>query len=171
MPPYEPRRTPAPALPPGERLPEYDDDPQVDAYAIQAFLRRNAPGKWGTGSLGGATPGEALHTSDEVGDHALAVYERELITDVIGALLAVGDATIVKNATYRAMVRDGREIERLAAGMSPLGLAGHLVRCDGNPVTAALATLEAARDVADMWARAGAEAVLLAEQTEGGDRG
>lgn len=138
-------------LPAGESLPEYEDERHTDAHVIQAYLRQHVPGKWGDASLGGTTPAEALHASAEVGDHALAMYERELITDVIGALLATGDATLVKNATYRAMVRDGREIERLAAGLTKAGVVELLVANDGNPVTTALEVVAQARAAAEQW--------------------
>lgn len=123
-----------PNLPAGETLPEYDDEQHADAYAIQDFLRQRLPDRWGPESLHpGAVSADAMR--------AVGLYERTLITDVIGALLTVADATLVKNPTYRAMVRDGREMERLAAGLSRLGLTDQVVTADGNPVTAALQAL------------------------------
>lgn len=121
-------------LPAGESLPEYDDEPNADAYAVRDFLVAKIPSRWGPESLkDGVLGSDALL--------ALGMYERTLVTDVVGALLTVADATLVKNATYRPMVRDGREIERLAAGLARLGLTDQVVTADGNPVTAALDVL------------------------------
>ena len=105
-------------LPTGEKLPDYDDGPAdgVDVAKMHAWIA--------------ARPGWYL------GDPAPDV---NMIRTVLAALQAVGDATLVKNATYRAMRKDGADIERLTAHLANRGHAGLLVECDGNPVAAIIA--------------------------------
>lgn len=107
-------------LPTGETLPEYDDPQEqlVDIAKLQAWM-------------GG-------------GDAAWTASEQLIIKHVIAALQAVGDATLVRNATYRAMRRDGAEVERLAAWIVNHGMTHMLMQADGNPVDAAIAGLAAA---------------------------
>lgn len=108
-------------LPTGETLPEYDDQhPEgVDIEALRTWLYARR----GWGHLEGADlPGTGLG----------------LIRDVLAALQAVGDATLVKNGTYRLMRRDGADIERLAALLSRVAPLT-LVKCGGNPVDAVAA--------------------------------
>lgn len=108
-------------LPTGEKLPDYDDGPAdgVDINALWAWLLQNRPNGW----------------RNTIGRDGSA------IRDVIAALQAAGDATLVKNATYRAMRRDGTDVERLAAYLANHGHADLLVDRDGNPVTAVIALL------------------------------
>jgi len=126
-------------LPAGESLPEYEDERHTDAHVIYAYLLKHVPDRW---TKCDCEPGSGCSAGD--GD-------LQLITDVIGALLATGDATLVKNATYRAMIRDGREIERLAAGLTKAGVVELLVANDGNPVTTALKVVAQARAAAEQW--------------------
>ena len=106
-------------LPAGETLPEYDDQhPEgVDLEALRRWLYEHRP--W---SHLGMRPGTGIG----------------LIRDVIDALQAVGDATLVKNGTYRALRRDAVDIERLAAGLTRLGYVAEIVEHHGNPVDTAL---------------------------------
>lgn len=69
------------------------------------------------------------------------------ISDVITALQAVGDATLVKNSTYRAMRKDGAAIERLNAWMQNHGMAEAVVQRDGNAVEAAIDALQHFREM------------------------
>jgi len=118
-----------PGLPAGERLPEYDDEPAVEPEALRLWLVRNLPMRWDANPF-------AHH------------LERSLVSDVVRALQAVADAQLVKNGTYRAMARDGRDVERLAAWLAnsePITLMEH----DGNPVDAAIFLLNAARSAAE----------------------
>lgn len=105
-----------PDLPAGEKLPEYDDQhPEgIDIDALHRWLVGNR--QW-AGAVGRSP-------------HA--------VRDVLAALQAVGDATLVKNATYRAMRRDGADIERLAAGLTKLGYVAEIVEHHGSPVDTAL---------------------------------
>ncbi len=109
-------------LPTGETLPDYDDGPAdgVDLDRLNAWLVATRGGDW-----------------------AISMTDKALIRDVVMALQAVGDATLVKNATYRAMRRDGADIERLTARLANSGHVGVLVEHDGNPVDAVLAVLTA----------------------------
>jgi len=121
---------PTPAIPRDtEQLPQYDDEQTVTASAVLALVRQLAPGRWPAGA-------------------ALDQTSQQMVLDVLAALQMVGNATLVKNETYRAMRRDGQEIERLAAGLSRNGLTAFLVEHDGNPVSTALTVIEQARRVA-----------------------
>jgi len=115
-------------LPTGETLPEYDDPGEqlIDTAKLHDWLGRTYA-TWNDGDLFGGLAG------------------RQVIADVIGALQAVGNATLVTNATYRAMRRDGTEIERLSAWMANHGMAETIIQTDGNPVDAAIAALATAR--------------------------
>lgn len=108
-------------LPTGETLPEYDDQhPEgVDIAALHQWVidHRSWPG-------------------------GIAI-EMQRIRDVLAALQAVGDATLVKNGTYRMLRRDAADIERLAARLSRAGHAALVVESGGNPVTAAITLLSA----------------------------
>lgn len=108
----------------GEKLPSYDDEPAVNAHTLRSWLIEHVPQRW----------------SDAEGVIADGA-EREIITDVIGALQVAGDATTVKNATYRALLRDRAAVERLAAGLTRLGLTAWVLEADGDPITAALQAL------------------------------
>lgn len=106
-------------LPTGEQLPEYDDpgEQPIDVAKLQAWMRDRQG--WGAPDA--------------------------FIRDVLTALQAVGDATLVRNATYRAMRRDGAEVERLSAWLVNHGMAHALMQADGNPVDAAITGLDAAQ--------------------------
>jgi hypothetical protein len=106
-------------LPTGETLPEYDDGPAdgVDVVKMREWLVKYR--SWG-GSPGMNDP---------------------LIRDVLAALQAVGDATLVKNPTYRAMRQDGMRIEHLTARLANTGRSGLLVEHGGDPVSVVLAML------------------------------
>ena len=110
-------------LPAGETLPEYDDEhPEgVDINALWSWLIEHRPNGW----------------RNTIGRDGAA------IRDVLAAVQAVGDATLVKNGTYRAMRRDAADIERLAARLSRAGHAALVVESGGNPVTAAITFLSA----------------------------
>ena len=85
-------------LPAGETLPEYDDGPAdgVDIEQMCAWLKTRRG--W---------DGEQV---------SLAGYRAsQTVRDVLAALQAAGDATLVKNATYRAMRREGGDLERIRA--------------------------------------------------------
>lgn len=116
-------------LPTGEKLPEYDDGPAdgVDIDALHEWLRLRFPNSWGF--------------PEHLNDANRAVVERGhrlLIGQMVAALQAVGDATLVKNGTYRLMRRDGADIERLAALLSRVAPLS-LVECGGNPVDTVVA--------------------------------
>lgn len=108
-------------LPTGEKLPDYDDGPAdgVDTDAMHRWLTGRLPDYWTSANI----------------------REKQLIRDVLAALQAVADATLVKNDTYRTMRRDGVDIERLAAHLSNTGHADLVVDRGGNPVTAVIALL------------------------------
>jgi hypothetical protein len=109
-------------LPTGEKLPEYDDGPAdgVDVTKMVEWLRdRHRSGR--------------AMASWTFNDDAATVR------DVLAALQAVGDATLVKNETYRAMRRDGVDIERLTAHLANRGHADLLIEHDGNPVATIIA--------------------------------
>lgn len=112
-------------LPTGETLPQYDDQhPEgVDIAALWSWLIEHRPNGW----------------RNTIGRDGSA------IRDVLAALQAVGDATLVKNGTYRAMRRDGADIERLAAWLANHGLSAALVEHGGNPVNTAITALTAAQ--------------------------
>lgn len=103
-------------LPAGEKLPDYDDEhPEgVDLDKLVAWLRGHRFVQWG--------------------NHA----DTARVRDVLAALQAVGDATLVKNGTYRALRRDAIDVERLAAQLTKLGHAGLIVEHGGNPVDVAI---------------------------------
>lgn len=112
-------------LPTGETLPDYDDGPAdgVDMMKLAEWLMANRK------------------------ERGWSVYpvDTDTVRDVLAALQAVGDATLVKNDTYRLMRRDGADIERLAAWMSNNGMALLVVEQGGNPAAAAVAALTAAQ--------------------------
>ncbi len=117
-------------LPAGEHLPAYDDEPRVDPAALLEWLRQHHS------SSGWAMPLEF----DEPSRLVVTGQQHTLIREVLQALQAVGDAQLVKNATYRAMARDGREVERLSAWLAnnePLAVVEHM----GDPVGAAIALM------------------------------
>lgn len=108
-------------LPTGEKLPEYDDGPAdgVDIDALHRWLAGRFPDYW--------TP--------------VNIREQAIIREVLAALQAVGDATLVKNETYRVMRRDGADVEHLAAYLTREGYAGPLVEHGGNPVKTIIAVI------------------------------
>jgi hypothetical protein len=107
-------------LPTGETLPDYDDQhPEgVDIDALWEWLIKERPHGW----------------RNTIGRDGSA------IRDVLAALQAVGDATLVKNQTYRAMRKEGADIERLTARLANRGHAELLVE-HGTPVDAAIAVI------------------------------
>lgn len=109
-------------LPTGEKLPDYDDGAAdgADIIRIRDWVSRY-----------GRCRDNLIVSGDPEG----------VIRDVLAALQAAGDATLVKNETYRAMRRDGADVERLAAHLANHGHADLLVDRDGNPVTAVIALL------------------------------
>lgn len=111
-------------LPTGEKLPDYDDGPAdgVDLHALHRWLLARSPLRWDS-------------------NPAALNLEHNLIRDVLAALQAVGDATLVKNETYRAMRRDGTDIEHLSAYLTREGYAGPLIEHNGNPVTTIIAVI------------------------------
>ena len=103
-----------PNLPAGETLPQYDDQ-HAEGIDVEAIISKViSDGRIGWGMT--RTP-----------------EQRAIVTAVIRAIQAVGDATFVKNGTYRLMRRDGADIERLAALLSRVAPLT-LVECGGNPV-------------------------------------
>lgn len=113
-------------LPTGEQLPEYDDEPAVNPVTLLAWLREHASNRW----AGCSSP-----------DCRACSADGHMVADVLQALQAVGGAQLVKNATYRAMVRDGRELERLGAAVARTGHADLLAL--RGPVDAAIDVLNA----------------------------
>ena len=105
----------------GEKLPDYDDGPAdgVDIDAIHRWLIEHR--EWGTGAFG---------------------REITAIRSVLAALQAAGDATLIKNGTYRMMRQDGARIERLAAWLSNHGHGESVIEHAGNPVEAAINALK-----------------------------
>ncbi len=119
-------------LPTGEQLPEYDDGPAdgVDVDAMHAWLTGRYGFTWT--SVMGVTSGP-----------------RETIRMVVEALQAVGDATLVKNETYRVMRRDGADVERLAAALTRDGYVTTLVEHGGNPADAAITLVRRLKEMTD----------------------
>lgn len=118
-------------LPTGETLPEYDEGPAdgpVDIDKLRTWLAANRPDS----VVGQYGPGREVASQQQ----------RAVVRDVLAALQAVGDATLVKNPTYRALVRQGQDVERLAAGLHKLGHVEAILEADGDVVKAALATIE-----------------------------
>lgn len=113
-------------LPTGETLPDYDDGPAdgVDIDALWSWLVARRADRWGPDAP------VVIKISEE----------KSQIRDVLTALQAVGDATLIKNATYRAMRKDGADIEHLAARLANTGRSHLIIEC-GGPVGAALAIL------------------------------
>lgn len=113
-------------LPTGEKLPEYDEpaDDGIDMAKVQAWLVAN----------------RGVHV-DWIGDPRTI----HVIRSVVEALQAVGDATLVRNATYRAMRRDGADVEKLNAWLANHDLAELLVQHDGDAVAAAITGLDLRR--------------------------
>jgi len=113
-----------PNLPVGEKLPEYDDGPAdgIDVLKLHRWLVAHRKS--------GSSPR----------------YNEALIREVLDALQAVGDATLVKNATYRAMRRDGARVERLAAWLANHGEHTAVLDADGDPVEGAITALVLAQE-------------------------
>lgn len=106
-------------LPTGEQLPGYDDGPSdATAASVPRIM------VWLTAHRG------------------WKVEQFAIIRDILDALQAVGDAQLVKNATYRLMRRDGADVERLAAWLANNNFDRAVVEADGNPVTAAITLLK-----------------------------
>jgi hypothetical protein len=107
-------------LPSGETLPDYDDQhPEgVDIDALWGWLIKERPNGW----------------RNTIG------RDGSVIRDVLAALQAVGDATLVKNQTYRAMRKEGADIERLTARLANRGHAELIIE-HGTPVDAAIAVI------------------------------
>lgn len=124
-----------PDLPAGETLPDYDDQhPEgVDIDALHRWLMERSPNRWGPDAP------VIINMSDE----------RAQVRDVLAALQAVGDATLVKNGTYRALRRDAVDIERLAAGLTRLGYVAEIVEHHGSPVDTALTIARLAEGVGE----------------------
>lgn len=121
--------------PTGEPLPDYDDDPgPVNPAALLAWVRRHRP-------LALPTP----HDLNDDNQRYVNAGHLDVVRAVLQALQAVGDATLVKNATYRAMRADGAAVERLGAWLIGHDHAGAVVEADGDVVRAAVGLLEAAR--------------------------
>ena len=121
-------------LPTGETLPEYDEGPAdgpVDVLKLHAWLTEHDEVDWSNEHIGES---HNRATADRA--------DRLRIGQVLRALQAVGDATLVKNPTYRALVKQGTDIERLAAGLHKLGQAEAVLEADGDVVTAALKAIE-----------------------------
>jgi hypothetical protein len=119
-------------LPTGETLPDYDDGPSdgADVVAMRQWLRVHYPDQWDAPK--DATAPERSRFEQ---DRARA------ISLVITALKIVGDATPVKNATYRAMRKEGADIERLSARLANTGHSDLIIE-NGGPVGAALEILD-----------------------------
>ena len=115
-------------LPTGETLPGYDEGPAdgVDIDTVWDWLIQHRPNGWrNTIGRDGST-----------------------IRAVLAALQAVGDATLVKNGTYRAMRRDGADVERLGAWFANHGMSRMLVQHDGDAVSTAVTALAIAQQAA-----------------------
>lgn len=119
-------------LPTGEKLPDYDDQqPEgVDTGALYRWLVKHRPEHWGPDAP------VVTHATEEVAQ----------VRDVLAALQAVGDATLVKNGTYRLMRQDGTRIEQLAAWLANNGFADTLVEHNGDPAAAAVTLLAEFRE-------------------------
>lgn len=142
-------------LPTGEQLPEYDDEPAVDPAALREWLRQKEPLRWGSDSVPDLNDAHDLQPEQV---RMLAEYESVLIADVLQALQAVGDAQLVKNPTYRAMVKDRADLERIGAAlhragraeeMAVFGVVGATVKWIDDAVALAQATLTAAARLRD----------------------
>jgi hypothetical protein len=125
--------------PTGEPLPEYPDDDRGPASPGQlvAWLRREVSGRWGDESMA-VNMAVTLQTTSEAAQGALQVYEGVLVRDVLAALQAVGDATLLANGTYRALIRDSRELEALGAYIGNGPYVADLLECDGHAADAAI---------------------------------
>jgi hypothetical protein len=108
----------------GEKLPDYDEGPAdgVDIDALHRWLLANRRGWYAAPNMGDPPAPAAIR-------------------DVLAALQAVGDATLVKNETYRAFTRDRADVERLSAYLAREGYTGPLVEHGGNPVTTIIAVI------------------------------
>ena len=134
------------SLPTGEALPDYpDDDTPASPAKLLEWLRGREPKRWGIGAAaaedGALTGGKILGASPELLSRVasnLGVYERQIIADVLNAVAAVSDAQLVKNGTYRAMVRDRTELEALSAYLANHGYARELVEAEGHAADAAI---------------------------------
>jgi len=133
-----------PTTPTGEPLPEYtDDDGHVSLAALLAFLRERVPKRWGQVSLRGGE--EIFEPPAELRDGMrghLDMYERIIVQDVLAALSAIGDATVLKNGTYRAMVRDRADLEKLAAYLTNHGHELLFLEHDGRAADAAIELID-----------------------------
>lgn len=112
-------------LPTGEVLPEYDDDRKPSPVDLANWLDEHRP-------LPDGRP-----------------WAPARVSDVIDAVQSAGNATLVKNATYRAMRRDGRDIERLAAALDRVGANARVVEHDGNVVDAAIEGLQLLKETTE----------------------
>ena len=139
-------------LPTGEQLPEYDDEPTVDPATLQHWLTANLAQRWGRESVS-----DPRLTSEML--DGMAVYERTVIADVLQALQAVGDAQLVKNPTYRAMIKDRADLERIGAAliraghaqeMAVHGVVGTTVKWIDDAVALAEATAAATARLRDI---------------------
>jgi hypothetical protein len=139
-------KTPS-TTPSGEPLPEYPDDERGTAspQAIHARLVREHADRWGDESVA-VSMGAAFDTTAQDASQAMAVYERTLIADVLAALQAVGDATLVANGTYRALRRDQAELEALAAFLANGAHPESLLLADGHAADAAIKVIQAQAD-------------------------
>lgn len=110
-------------LPTGEKLPDYDGPADgVDIDQVFAWLKTRRD--WNDGQT------------------ALTGYQaHQTIRDVLAALQVVGDATLVKNATYRAMRKEGADIEHLSARLANTGHSDLIIE-NGGPVGAVIAILD-----------------------------
>jgi hypothetical protein len=119
-------------LPTGETLPDYDDGPSdgADVVAMRHWLRVHYPDQW-----------DAPKDADSAARSRFEQDRARAISLVLTALKIIGDATPVKNATYRAMRRDSADIERLAARLANHGRSDLIIEC-GGPVGAALEILD-----------------------------
>jgi hypothetical protein len=119
-------------LPTGEQLPDYDDAPSgaVRVALMRDWLRKFYPDQW-----------DAPADADSAARSRFEQDRARAISLTLTALQVVGDATLVANGTYRAMRRDGADLERIAARIANQN-PQLLVACDGNPATAVLAILD-----------------------------
>lgn len=158
-------------LPTGEQLPDYpDDDTPASPAKLLDWLRGREPQRWGIGAASGAdgalTGGKILGASPDLISAVaenLGAYERQIIADVLGALAAVSDAQLVKNATYRTMARDRAELEALSAFLANHGYARELVEYDGRPGMAAASVIAGYARAAEAQARAERRVIAAGE--------
>lgn len=114
--------------PDGPSVEQLYDDPAdtgtgVDVGKLYTWLTEHRPGWEGRHPLG--TP----------------KIELQIVAEVLDALHAVGDATLLKNATYRALRRDVAAVERLNAWLQNHGEYAAILDKDGDAVEAAIGLL------------------------------